>query len=537
MSNNKYFGMTETALSNAQIALLSTIPATAIPYLSSINQSLFNGASPTFSSINAPTINSTTLFASNVKTSSTSGHYFMRNTTDLKRFTLGLTNAETGVGNKGADFLIERYSDIEGTLGWPIKINRDTGYVGIGLTNTATNALAPLDVNGVVKSAGLALTGLSTLSYPYTTYKGLYIDPITNAVISGDVEHLNLASVMNNHTVEFFGDSITAGVGLTNPTTERWSALLTASYTSCTESNQGIGGNQIQDLTKSGTKSIYSAHSDASTVFIGIGVNDICKTENTDPVIDELLSAYESVALFCCLPSSSRKWIQDPSTVLTGTWLNLTVGYGMYTTTVGSSFTQTVSGRFVGFNMINIANVSNANGRSISLDVVVDGVTLATDEKFWTNVSLATANGTTWTPQDFIYDTGATGNHTITVTYKAISSVASVNMMYVFGFDVNHLNTNTVFSVGVENVNWMTVTRGSANYAAGTDARRNNWNAGLKSICSKFRKLYGLHMYFADIERNTTYGYTQADNIHPNTRGHVYIKDKVKFAIDNATVF
>jgi len=71
------------------------------------------------------------------------------------RWLLGKTSTGEGGSNTGSNFFINRYSDAGAYLSQPFKINRATGYVGIGLS---TNPTAQLEVSGTTKTTNLQMT-------------------------------------------------------------------------------------------------------------------------------------------------------------------------------------------------------------------------------------------------------------------------------------------------------------------------------------------------------------------------------------------
>ena len=78
--SNPVFGQSGLTLNDAQIALLATIPSTAIPYLSTVNQPLQTTASPTFTSLTLTSGFSPTTLNINAGTASSPSLYFAGHT-------------------------------------------------------------------------------------------------------------------------------------------------------------------------------------------------------------------------------------------------------------------------------------------------------------------------------------------------------------------------------------------------------------------------------------------------------------------------
>lgn len=92
-----------------------------------------------------------------------------------------------------------------------------------------------------------------------------------------------------------FGDSIGAGYGLDNPTTERWTAQL-AAQTGLTEKNYAVSGshiNQINDQLKRSIKDASYTAANVKMVVISSGVNNYA-TEDTETDTRYMLAAIET---------------------------------------------------------------------------------------------------------------------------------------------------------------------------------------------------------------------------------------------------
>ncbi|GGH71068.1 hypothetical protein GCM10011379_30020 [Filimonas zeae] len=83
--------------------------------------------------------------------------YIIRNTSNLNRWSLGISNSETGTGNTGFDFRVVRWTDAGTALGAPLFIRRSNGFIGLNNENPQSQ----LDVNGNAMIRGEIVSNIS----------------------------------------------------------------------------------------------------------------------------------------------------------------------------------------------------------------------------------------------------------------------------------------------------------------------------------------------------------------------------------------
>jgi hypothetical protein len=126
----------------------------------------------------------------------------------------------------------------------------------------------------------------------------------------------NLRNFMNNQTVEGFGDSITRGFGLTNPTTENWFNVLCSKFTNCTAVNKGVDASNPYDSFKFNStgmteQNVMSSHVSGRTTFIAWGTNilqrGVALTQPNSGQLDAgyigYLNAMETCIIWSMLPT------------------------------------------------------------------------------------------------------------------------------------------------------------------------------------------------------------------------------------------
>jgi hypothetical protein len=105
-----------------------------------------------------------------------------------------------------------------------------------------------------------------------------------------------------NGIVEVFGDSISAGVGLTTPTTECYWALLATQY-GFGVNNFAVGGDGAQDMSTR----VYNSHvNDGRTAIVKIGYNDVDFDGYTDANYYMFKECLMNSLLYLMLKSNQR---------------------------------------------------------------------------------------------------------------------------------------------------------------------------------------------------------------------------------------
>jgi hypothetical protein len=193
---NKYFAQDNIGLSDALIAAIATIPPSAIPYMSNMNQNVSTGSAPLFSSVSVnngvklvdtvsgfhASLVPASLSANRIitfpnfdldlthptftylKTSvGTTQHHIMMN--GLKnRWAMELHGGDPDNGtNTGADLLFRSYADTGLSQSEALKINRNTGYTGLRL-GSSDDPLEVLQVNGNIRADGYLKMSNSTFT-------------------------------------------------------------------------------------------------------------------------------------------------------------------------------------------------------------------------------------------------------------------------------------------------------------------------------------------------------------------------------------
>ena len=167
MSFNKYFGETETGLSDVLIQALNTIPISAIPYISNLNQFISQGASPTFNNLSLNTVKVSDGDAANpsitFKSDTDTGIYHGTNPNEIATTTNGTVRTIVSDSTTQLNNILECHNDLRigsGPYVFSSKFdgsgNYMTGNLAIGSTTVGTDAL---DVTGNIKTTGRIVPG------------------------------------------------------------------------------------------------------------------------------------------------------------------------------------------------------------------------------------------------------------------------------------------------------------------------------------------------------------------------------------------
>jgi Chaperone of endosialidase len=166
MSYNPHFNQSGIGLSEETIDLLASIPASAIPYVQTMNQHVYNTASPSFTSVRTSSLVipdgafKNTILNTSAHLTADRAVWFPDRDLDLNvptfqylstnsdsqcilmqqplysklRWAIELRDADAGDGsNVGSNLLFRGYNDTNVSSIEAVKINRATGYVGLNL--------------------------------------------------------------------------------------------------------------------------------------------------------------------------------------------------------------------------------------------------------------------------------------------------------------------------------------------------------------------------------------------------------------------
>ncbi len=328
------------------------------------------------------------------------------------------------------------------------------------------------------------------------------------------------------NAIEFYGDSVTSGVGLT-PTSLRYSSLLASQY-GFTENNYAIGGDMIFDVVVR----MFPVHVPGVTSFLNIGFNDI--TDNTGSGAPKtwsiLRSCFQAILLTLLLPSYS--WAT--SATQSGTWgaasYNGHSVNALYSNTPGSTLSFTTTGRYV---IINVCFTTNTvNYLQVSYTPASGGATVSTIYGPITPTPYASQNSGSdnaiFYSEIIFYDTGIVGANTNVVFTIGSSDTATIVLNYYTGFD-NLNNSASVFVLTQDDYDFPPGAGGTyGSYLNQVLMRDIERRAVLK-----FRQDFGANVYYVEASTDFILGMKQADQVHPNPRGHIYIKDRINSVILN----
>jgi len=307
-------------------------------------------------------------------------------------------------------------------------------------------------------------------------------------------------------TVEFYGDSITVGLNLPSPSTQRFSHLLAAQY-GFTELNTAVSGDMIQDmLTK-----IYNNHVAGRTCVVKIGYNDCYSANYTDTNMYMIYDTFMAQMLYLCL-SSSQLVNNRTGTTQTGAWTASSGSFtngGSYTATNGATATAQVTGRYVGFFFTTVSTVANCS-------VTIDGGTAVPVSTYYPPY---TTNGVGYGSLAYFYDTGVSGaSHTILVTN---TQATNLDIEFFFGFDtLSSASNSSVIVMGLEPATFQLTSVGSLS----RQTLINNFQYG---IVKMLRQTYGAKITFCYSIPHFSWANKLGDNIHPDVHGHARLKNTV----------
>lgn len=313
-------------------------------------------------------------------------------------------------------------------------------------------------------------------------------------------------------TVEFYGDSITAGTGLTS-NNQRYSNLLATQY-GFTMVNTAVGGDTVQDMLSK----IYNTHVSGNLASVMIGYNDVAVSFNTDATYYQFKESLMGQLLYLTLNSTQLLSNRGASTTRVGTWSSSSfTNGGSFTTTSGDSVNATVPrGRYIGF-FLTIGTSVPGN-----FTVSVDGgaAVSATVPICFTTLNGAVNNMIPW-----VYDTGIIGAaHFITVTNQATSTLS---IEFFFGFDNLASNgSSAVILIGNYADNFQ---QGSA----ATFIREKLITETQQKIATFLRQTYAAKITFVNELPYWSWGNKVSDMIHPDARGQIRILNRINTVLAN----
>lgn len=154
-------------------------------------------------------------------------------------------------------------------------------YTDVGVfafTATNTHVTSPTSDTGILLVEKFQTTSISQRYMAHGT-AALEPEVYFRFAVSGSWSNWrrvgNVQGFIPRGKISFIGDSYMAGLGLTNPTTERWTSLMCAQL-GCTEQNLALSGTGYVNGTGTTTFVARSGlvASDTGTVIISGGIND-----------------------------------------------------------------------------------------------------------------------------------------------------------------------------------------------------------------------------------------------------------------------
>lgn len=326
-----------------------------------------------------------------------------------------------------------------------------------------------------------------------------------------------------------YGDSITQGYLLASPTTQCWASLVAANNDYILN-NEGIDGAQWGDNT------VYNTYT-TGPAFFAYGTNDL-QYQSTYEHIGHIT---EALAVYCTLLNTGRLInARGGAGVLTnGTWRNgVYTNIGMQQVTTNLIQDIGVPGSFI---------QANVTGRYVAIGLtVVVGNTLTTCTKYnlWIDGTLTTLNG----PSPLITNMVATGrgviffqylifvdtesapgvNHTARLAFITIPNGNSGNVDWFAGFDKDMPGTSLVVINGVPSNDMFAYHLESSTTYTPNAINRHALDV-VYNDAATWLQLLGLPIYYNPrYGQFPPFGMLQADLIHPNANGHVWIANEIE---------
>lgn len=350
-----------------------------------------------------------------------------------------------------------------------------------------------------------------------------------------------LQQLIKNASIEFYGDGITAGTNLIDAKTQRWSSLMCQKFGK-TELNYCIAGDMIQDALLN----VYTNHKSGTPVFLAYGTNDCTKLNNVMN-IDELVSCYEALIVYCALPNdtaSTNKWkicsVNSSYVTKSGTWTTAQVSpsvIGLSSNVIGSKLSAKVNGQFIVFDLI--ALVGYASTYAV-VAVTIDGVSV--NDHICIRTSLENGQKSDRTSILCIYDAQTTGDHIVQITVSNPVNAQStllvspqslyVIVSFIGAFDYNEPTANPVFIVSPWRFSYSNI---EMDFQSGLNSILPSRigplvfmyiQKQLYDLCYKFKTLYGLPIFYIQSPNLSLINYMY-DTLHPNVSGHKLIAQQI----------
>lgn len=309
-------------------------------------------------------------------------------------------------------------------------------------------------------------------------------------------------------TVEFYGDSITSGLGVS--TAQRYSNLLATQY-GFTPLNIASAAATIQDMLIQ----VYNNHVPGNLAVVMIGYDDVADSVYTDSNFYQFKESFMGQLLYMML--NSTQLLSNRGLSVTGTWSSTSALFtngGSYTQSNGGTVKANVTGRYIGYFLT--LSVSN----TATFTVSVDGgpAVSVTAPASPTSPAGGANNMIPW-----FYDTGTSANHTIFLTNGASSTL---DVEFFFAFDnLSGLGNSAVVVIGNSP---STFASGS-----GTLSRQKLINEVQQQVVTFLRQEYGAKITFVNEIPYWAWGNKNSDMITPDVHGHLRIRDTVNSVLNN----
>lgn len=332
-------------------------------------------------------------------------------------------------------------------------------------------------------------------------------------------------------TVDVFGDSIALGVLVPSG----WPAIAIAAY-GATINNLAVSGDEIIDTTirvygnalAAPATPAYIGHVNGRTTLFAIGINDVYLQPQT--AYDELRRTIEVLTLYCTLPAANKFDVRSASVTKSpgGAWVNTTAyNMGMNTSTVGASLSATVNGRYVvwGGTILLGGNIS----AHTNVSVVVDGVTINTSVGRFSGTTVTSINNTTFINSLWLFDTGTSASHTITITNVAPTGAGTFFLLvdWIGAFNPSQAGASPVFLTTPNSTEWHQMNQSfTPNSQNGDDDKWYQIRTMYHRTARKWNTEFGLPIYYVDMSTTVLYGQQADDLLHPNANGHNYLASR-----------
>ncbi|RYE16566.1 MAG: hypothetical protein EOP45_17285 [Sphingobacteriaceae bacterium] len=340
-------------------------------------------------------------------------------------------------------------------------------------------------------------------------------------IYAKSISNNEIQSINYTTSIQFYGDSITTGAGVT--TVQRWTNRL-ASTIGSTEINQGVSGMEWTDCNQ---KYLNVAPTRGQTTFIALGTND---AQRNQVRFDHTIHAQKAAIAFLALPTNNFIDVRSSSAVTkAGTWTNTGAFiYGLRTTdmTGGSTLTFTITGNIL---MISNTILSGWNSSQyINMQVIVNGSVLTN----WPLIHSLnqSQNGYAYPSFLFLYDFGSSATRTIVLKPSQQGSTPSGNAAefyvdWVAGYDSNTVTGGS--QVIVPEFGYIDITKlGTIPSVANMEALK----IMQKRACRELGKT-GLNVFYLERANGIPYG-MMLDGLHPNSDGHAKIaRDTLQLTI------